>query len=81
MSRGPGPNAIGAVILSLAGILFYIWIRLVRSVFLAAIMALCHDVIIVIGFLALSAIWGLRVLLEQHASGGVPDRHRHRGSL
>ena len=38
-------NAIGAVILSLAGILFYIWIRFGSFwYYLAAIMALCHHV-------------------------------------
>jgi SecD/SecF fusion protein len=48
-------NAIGAVILSLAGIMFYIWVRFGSLRYsLAAIAALCHDVIIVVGFLALS---------------------------
>jgi SecD/SecF fusion protein len=48
-------NAIGAVILSLAGILCYIWIRFGSFYYsLGAIVALCHDVIIVLGFLALS---------------------------
>ncbi|MCH2152186.1 MAG: protein translocase subunit SecD [Phycisphaerales bacterium] len=52
-------NAIGAVILSLAGILFYIWIRFGSFWYsLAAIVALCHDVIIVLGFLALSGYLG-----------------------
>ena len=52
-------NAIGAVILSLAGILFYIWIRFGSFWYsLAAIVALCHDVVIVIGFLALSGYLG-----------------------
>ena len=52
-------NAIGAVILSLAGILFYIWIRFGSFWYsLAAILALCHDVVIVIGFLALSGYLG-----------------------
>ena len=44
-------NAIGAVVLSLAGILFYIWIRFGSLRYsIAAIAALCHDVIIVVGF-------------------------------
>lgn len=48
-------NAIGAIILSLAGILFYIWIRFGSFYYsLGALVALCHDVIIVLGFLALS---------------------------
>ncbi len=48
-------NAIGAVVLSLAGILFYIWVRFGSLRYsVAAIAALCHDVIIVVGFLALS---------------------------
>ncbi|MCH2147890.1 MAG: protein translocase subunit SecD [Phycisphaerales bacterium] len=48
-------NAIGAIILSLAGILCYIWIRFGSFYYsLGAIVALCHDVIIVLGFLALS---------------------------
>jgi SecD/SecF fusion protein len=61
-------NAIGAVILSLAGIMFYIWVRFGSLRYsLAAIAALCHDVIIVVGFLALSgAIAG-----QAWASGGL----------
>jgi SecD/SecF fusion protein len=61
-------NAIGAVILSLAGILFYIWVRFGSLRYsVAAIAALCHDVIIVVGFLALSgAIAG-----QAWASGGL----------
>ncbi|MBT5582581.1 MAG: protein translocase subunit SecD [Phycisphaerae bacterium] len=61
-------NAIGAVILSLAGILFYIWVRFGSLRYsIAAIAALCHDVIIVVGFLALSgAIAG-----QAWASGGL----------
>ena len=48
-------NAIGAVILSLAGILFYIWIRFGSFYYsLGAILALSHDVMIVLGCLALS---------------------------
>ena len=48
------------MILSLAGILFYIWIRFGSFWYsLAAIVALCHDVIIVIGFLALSGYLGV----------------------
>ncbi|MCP4760017.1 MAG: protein translocase subunit SecD [Planctomycetes bacterium] len=48
-------NAIGAVVLSLAGILFYIWVRFGSLRYsIAAIAALCHDVIIVVGFLALT---------------------------
>ncbi len=63
-------NAIGAVILSLAGILCYIWIRFGSFYYsLGAIAALCHDVIIVLGCLALSGYiagyetvrWGLLV--------------------
>jgi SecD/SecF fusion protein len=50
-------NAIGAIILSLAGILFYIWIRFGSFYYsLGALVALCHDVIIVLGFLALSGL-------------------------
>ena len=50
-------NAIGAVILSLAGILFYIWLRFGSFRYsVAAIAALCHDVIIVLGALALTGI-------------------------
>lgn len=61
-------NAIGAVILSLAGILFYIWVRFGSLRYsVAALAALCHDVIIVVGFLALSgAIAG-----QAWASGGL----------
>ncbi|MCH2133247.1 MAG: protein translocase subunit SecD [Phycisphaerales bacterium] len=65
-------NAIGAVILSLAGILFYIWIRFGSFWYsLAAIVALCHDVVIVLGFLALSGYLGAyeffwsKLLLEE----------------
>jgi SecD/SecF fusion protein len=61
-------NAIGAVILSLAGILFYIWVRFGSLRYsIAAIAALCHDVIIVVGFLALSGV----VAGEAWASGGL----------
>ena len=50
-------NAIGAVILSLAGILFYIWLRFGSFRYsLAALAALCHDVIIVLGALALTGV-------------------------
>jgi SecD/SecF fusion protein len=50
-------NAIGAVILSLAGILFYIWLRFGSFRYsMAAIAALCHDVIIVLGALALTGV-------------------------
>ncbi|MCH2135649.1 MAG: protein translocase subunit SecD [Phycisphaerales bacterium] len=50
-------NAIGAVVLSLAGILFYIWLRFGSFRYsLAAIAALCHDVIIVLGALALTGV-------------------------
>lgn len=50
-------NAIGAVVLSLAGILCYIWIRFGSFYYsLGAIVALCHDVIIVLGCLALSGL-------------------------
>jgi len=61
-------NAIGAVILSLAGILFYIWVRFGSLRYsIAAIAALCHDVIIVVGFLALSGA----VAGQAWASGGL----------
>lgn len=62
-------NAIGAVILSLAGILCYIWIRFGSFYYsLGAIVALCHDVIIVLGCLALTGYlagyeWAWRGLL------------------
>jgi len=62
-------NAIGAVILSLAGILCYIWVRFGSFYYsLGAIVALCHDVIIVLGCLALSGFlagyeWAWRGLL------------------
>ncbi len=61
-------NAVGAVVLSLAGILFYIWVRFGSLRYsVAAIAALCHDVIIVVGFLALAgAIAG-----QSWASGGL----------
>jgi SecD/SecF fusion protein len=50
-------NAIGAVVLSLAGILFYIWLRFGSFRYsIAAITALCHDVIIVLGALALTGV-------------------------
>ncbi len=57
IARTRTANAIGAVILSLAGILFYIWLRFGSFRYsLAAIAALCHDVIVVVGFLALSGV-------------------------
>jgi SecD/SecF fusion protein len=62
-------SAIGAVILSLAGILCYIWIRFGSFYYsLGAIVALCHDVIIVLGCLALTGYlagyeWAWRGLL------------------
>ncbi len=50
-------NAIGAVVLSLAGILLYIWLRFGSLRYsLAAIAALCHDVIVVLGALALTGM-------------------------
>ena len=50
-------NAIGAVVLSLFGILLYIWLRFGSLRYsLAAIAALLHDVIIVLGALALTGI-------------------------
>ena len=61
-------NAIGAVVLSLAGILFYIWVRFGSLRYsIAAIAALCHDVIIVVGFLALTGI----IAGTSWASGGL----------
>ncbi len=68
IARTRTANAIGAVALSLAGILFYIWMRFGSLRYsLAAIAALCHDVIVVVGFLALSgAIAG-----QAWASGGL----------
>ncbi len=61
-------NAVGAVILSLAGILFYIWVRFGSLRYsVAAIAALCHDVIIVVGFLSLTGV----VAGQAWASGGL----------
>ncbi len=61
-------NAVGAVILSLAGILFYIWLRFGSFRYsLAAIAALCHDVIIVLGALALTGV----IAGSSFVSGGL----------
>ena len=61
-------NAIGAVILSLAGILFYIWLRFGSLRYsMAAIAALCHDVIIVLGALALTGV----IAGYEFVSGGL----------
>ncbi|MFC1758962.1 protein translocase subunit SecD [Planctomycetota bacterium] len=48
-------SAIAAIVFSLLGIVGYIWIRFQRVSFgLAAVVALVHDVLITIGFIALS---------------------------
>ncbi|HRP61840.1 MAG TPA: protein translocase subunit SecD [Phycisphaerales bacterium] len=71
VARTLAANAQVAVLLSLAGILLYIWIRFGSLRYsLAAIAALIHDVIIALGVLALTAylsrmVFGKMLLVEE----------------
>ena len=71
MAETLSAKAIVAVVLSLLGILLYIWVRFGSLRYsAAAIAALIHDVIITLGLLALTAwiggtTWGRALLIEE----------------
>ena len=77
-------QAIIALLASTIGIIIYIWVRFQHLMFgLAAIIALVHDTLITIGFVAMSYYWrrtpglfGHRAVQDQHARhGGHLDGH------